>query len=635
VTQYSIQNVQVFLGNGNGTLNSPIVQSLSGHYPYFLRTGDFNNDGQKDVIFSELTNFTFGVLLGKGNGSFQTASFFTNSFAMDDLTVGDFNGDGNTDAAFSNYADNFVSVFLGSNSGNFNITSQNFVSAGPRGIETADFDGDGKLDLAVTCYNADVVNILKGGGDGSFTLNASYPSSANPNDVAVGDFNNDNAIDFAVSENGNNQWQVYQNNCTPALYPPPGNVLNFGSGSSSVVAGPINLAGTDFTIEFWVKHAATYQGNHNMIISQGQLPAATNNFLDLGIDNGNLYLEFWNNRITNPGIFDSNWHHVAFTVLSTGQRAIYVDGVQTIADANTGAYTGFGNLFIGAESNTYGAPYEGSLDELAIWHTIRTQAQIQGDMLGFINPATATGLVAYYDFNQGIPGGDNTTPPVNTLNDAFGNHGILNGFALNGNVSNWINSGSYLSVPGINSFTPISGRVGTIVTVYGANFDLVPANNIVNFNGSTTTASSSNTNYLVVTVPSGASTGLLTVSVAGQSGTSLSAFTVLPPSQPLGNRGIYLDGNTSAGSNLITSFVPTNATDNITLEAWVKLRQYPISLYNSFLVYNGNSSTDGYGIFINNTGASIFIAGLGGIIFNAPISLNQWTHLAIVRNSGN
>jgi hypothetical protein len=53
---------------------------------------------------------------------------------------------------------------------------------------------------------------------------------------------------------------------------------------------------------------------------------------------------------------------------------------------------------------------------------------------------TELSLLSYYNFNEGVGNGDNTTPPVNTLNDLSPYHanGTLFNFALNGTSSNWV-----------------------------------------------------------------------------------------------------------------------------------------------------------------------------------------------------
>lgn len=59
--------------------------------------------------------------------------------------------------------------------------------------------------------------------------------------------------------------------------------------------------------------------------------------------------------------------------------------------------------------------------------------------------------------------------------------------------------------PTINSFTPISGPIGSSVTINGTNFSSTPANNIVYFGGVKATVTAASAVSLIVTVPKGAS----------------------------------------------------------------------------------------------------------------------------------
>lgn len=90
----------------------------------------------------------------------------------------------------------------------------------------------------------------------------------------------------------------------------------------------------------------------------------------------------------------------------------------------------------------------------------------------------------------------------------------------------FISCGQGLEAPGIYSFTPISGVVGTTVTIDGIGFDQNAANNIVKFNGTEAVVSSVTNTNLVTTVPAGATTGSISLTVNGMTATSPSAFTV-------------------------------------------------------------------------------------------------------------
>ena len=69
--------------------------------------------------------------------------------------------------------------------------------------------------------------------------------------------------------------------------------------------------------------------------------------------------------------------------------------------------------------------------------------------------------------------------------------------------------------PYINSFSPISGKAGTSVTISGGYFSTIMAENTVKFNGVTATVTAATSSSLTVTVPSGATTGQISVTTVG------------------------------------------------------------------------------------------------------------------------
>jgi hypothetical protein len=92
----------------------------------------------------------------------------------------------------------------------------------------------------------------------------------------------------------------------------------------------------------------------------------------------------------------------------------------------------------------------------------------------------------------------------------------------------------------ITSFTPPSAPVGTAVTIYGAGFSATPASNTVTFNGAAATVTASDAGSIATTVPSGATTGRISVAVSGSTVYSAQDFT-----------------GTIAGAPTIASFTPT------------------------------------------------------------------------------
>jgi hypothetical protein len=100
--------------------------------------------------------------------------------------------------------------------------------------------------------------------------------------------------------------------------------------------------------------------------------------------------------------------------------------------------------------------------------------------------------------------------------------------------------------PTITGFSPTSGQVGDSVTITGTNFSATAANNTVKFNGTTAVVTSSTATQIVTSVPTGATTGTITVTVSGSTATSSGSFTVTVTPASL-----TLSGTAAAGAPII------------------------------------------------------------------------------------
>ena len=88
--------------------------------------------------------------------------------------------------------------------------------------------------------------------------------------------------------------------------------------------------------------------------------------------------------------------------------------------------------------------------------------------------------------------------------------------------------GTDVDGPVIDSFAPIRGAPGTIVTLTGRNFAAMAEGNMISFGGSALVApSEASTLSLKVKVPAGAETGPIEVTVAGRTGRSNKDFAVI------------------------------------------------------------------------------------------------------------
>ncbi len=192
-----------------------------------VAAADLNGDGKVDLVVvnqcgngapNDCPSGTVGVLLGIGNGTFQSTSYGSGGFAARSVAVGDMDGDGKPDLIVANQcgSDNTcqthsasVGVLLGNGNGTFQPAAT-YDSGGFAGapLAVADLDGDGKLDVVVA--HCDVsrkcstgtgnVAVLLGKGDGSLQPAVLYDSGGQDAiSVALADVNRDGRLDILAS----------------------------------------------------------------------------------------------------------------------------------------------------------------------------------------------------------------------------------------------------------------------------------------------------------------------------------------------------------------------------------------------------------------------------------------------------
>jgi YD repeat-containing protein len=89
-----------------------------------------------------------------------------------------------------------------------------------------------------------------------------------------------------------------------------------------------------------------------------------------------------------------------------------------------------------------------------------------------------------------------------------------------------VNAGDQPGPVAITLVRPNRGKVGAEVTIFGKGFSATPSENTVAFHGTNATVTAAAANRLVTTVPSGATTGSITVTSPLGTATSPSPFTV-------------------------------------------------------------------------------------------------------------
>jgi hypothetical protein len=233
----SDNTVSVLLGNGDGTFQSRTPYPTA-NGPLELAAGDFDGDGFLDLVVADQTSNAVSILLGNGDGTFMTHVEFDTGREPLSVTVGDFNQDGKLDLAVTNGSDNTVSVLLGNGDGTFQPQVSYATGARPFPSVTGDFNGDGILDLAVGNQNDNSVSILLGKGDGTFQPQVTYAAGSQVYALTTADLNDDGKLDLAVASNADNTVSVLLG-LGDGTFQPQATFVT-GSGPHSVIATDLN-----------------------------------------------------------------------------------------------------------------------------------------------------------------------------------------------------------------------------------------------------------------------------------------------------------------------------------------------------------------------------------------------------------
>jgi hypothetical protein len=198
--------ISISLNDGNGGYSVPNYYPVKSQ-PYFIVTGDFNEDGKLDIAtvgYDNNTGATSGfvsILLGDGKGGFGALTSYPVGSSPQFMAVGDFNKDNHLDLVIANSGSSNISVLLGDGKGNFGAAVNYAVTSFPRTVAIGDFNKDGNPDLIIGHYSHNSISLLLGTGTGSFSSPTSISvgsTSSSDDNVAVGDFNGDGNPDVAV-----------------------------------------------------------------------------------------------------------------------------------------------------------------------------------------------------------------------------------------------------------------------------------------------------------------------------------------------------------------------------------------------------------------------------------------------------
>ncbi|WBA44392.1 FG-GAP-like repeat-containing protein [Hymenobacter canadensis] len=451
------------------------------------------------------------VVTLNGAGAFAVKADAATGATPYSVAIGDVDGDGKPDLAVANYGSNTVSVLRNTSTAgavSFAVKADFATGNGPYSVAIGDVDGDGKPDLAVANYGSNTVSVLRNTGAAGtvgFAAKADFATGTNPYSVAIGDVNGDGQPDLAVANSTSSTVSVLRNTGAAGAVGFAAKAdFATGNGPYSVAIGDVNGDGQpDLAVANYFSNTVSVLRN---TAAAGTVGFAAKADFATGSRPTSVAIGDVNGD-GQPDLAVANATSNTVSVLRNTGAAGAV-GFAAKADFATGNSP---DLVAIGDVNGDGQP------DLAVANSASNTVSVlrntgAAGAVGFAAKADVATGAGPFSMAIGDVDGDGQ-PDLATANATSSTVSVLR---------------QVPPAPIITSFTPVSGPVGTRVTITGIN--LGSASN-VRFNGTAQTVFTSNSaTQLVLNVPAGATTGTLTVTTpGGTSAASSQTFTVVPP----------------------------------------------------------------------------------------------------------
>ncbi len=177
VANHGGDNVGVLLGKGNGAFDAVVTYGV-GDGPHSIRAADLDADGHVDLAVVNDGSDTVSILLGQGTGAFAAAVPYATGHVPKGATIADIDGDGHLDVLTANTGGNgdgvtgrpggdVMSLLLGNGNGTFQSPTSYPAGQTSFSITTGLLNADSKPDVVTANWEGNGASVMLNTSGGS------------------------------------------------------------------------------------------------------------------------------------------------------------------------------------------------------------------------------------------------------------------------------------------------------------------------------------------------------------------------------------------------------------------------------------------------------------------------------------